>query len=696
MTRRNDGAPGGAEDGTRGPGGELHQEAGGGHPTLTTNQGIPVSDTQSSLKAGARGPTLLEDYILREKITHFDHERIPERVVHARGAGAHGYFEVTHPLADVTRAHFLAERGRKTPVFVRFSTVVGSLGSKDTPRDVRGFAVKFYTDEGNHDLVGNNIPVFFIQDAIKFPDLVHAVKPEPDRDFPQAASAHDTFWDFASLTTESTHMLLWVMSDRALPRSFRMMEGFGVHTFRLVGDGGESTFVKFHWRPHLGAQSTTWDEAVKIGGADPDYLRRDLWESIARGDYPRFDLHVQLFDAATARGFDFDVLDPTKVIPEEIVPLRMVGTLTLDRNPENIFAETEQVAFCPANVAPGVDFTDDPLLQGRLFSYLDTQLTRLGGPNFHEIPINRPRCPYANHQRDGFMRQANPRGRVAYEPSSLDPGSAREDPRRGFRSHPATDAAPERLRVRPESFADHYSQARLFWESQTAVEQDHIVSAFVFELSKVETVAVRERMVGNLARVAGELASRVARGLGLAAPAPAAPSAPVNPSPALSILARAAPTLRGRCVGALVADGTDGEVLQELRAALAAEGARLELVAPRVSGVHCAKGNPLAIDHQLGGAPSALFDAVAVLLAEPARDLLANHAAVRDFVADAWGHCKVIGVVPVSRPLLVAAGAPPGGDDGVVPLGPGAVADFVRRAKAGRAWAREASVRPAP
>src|SRR6201986_5378315 len=435
-----------------GAGGETHQQATDGN-VLTTNQGIPVSDNQNSLKAGPRGPTLLEDFVLREKITHFDHERIPERVVHARGSAAHGYFEVTHPLKGVTKAAFLQKKGARTPVFTRFSTVAGSKGSRDLARDVRGFAVKFYTKEGHWDLVGNNIPIFFIQDAIKFPDLIHAAKPDPDREFPQAQTAHDTFWDYASLTPESTHMLMWIMSDLAIPRSLRMMEGFGIHTFRLINEAGKSTYVKFHWRPKQGMQSLIWDEALKINGADPDYHRRDLWNSIQSGDFPEWELGLQLFDQKFADAFDFDVLDATKLIPEEMIPLRVVGRMVLDRNPANFFAETEQVAYCTANVVPGIDFTNDPLLQGRLFSYQDTQLKRLGGPNSHQIPINQPRCPFHNLQRDGHMQMMTPAGQVNSEPSSLGADIKHESTDRGFTSFAAPEEG-EQLRIRPESFAD--------------------------------------------------------------------------------------------------------------------------------------------------------------------------------------------------------------------------------------------------
>ncbi|MBV8820702.1 MAG: catalase, partial [Acidobacteriaceae bacterium] len=472
---------------------------------LTTNQGVPVSDNQHSLKAGIRGPTLLEDFILREKITHFDHERIPERVVHARGSAAHGVFEAYDDLSHWTRASLFAEKGKQTPVFVRFSTVAGERGSTDTARDVRGFAVKFYTDEGNWDLVGNNIPVFFIQDAMKFPDLIHAVKPEPHHAMPQASSAHDTFWDFISLTPESMHMVMWQMSDRAIPRSYRMMQGFGVHTFRLVNADGESRFCKFHWIPLAGTHSLVWDEAVHISGADPDFHRRDLWEAIEAGAYPQYELALQVFTEEEADEFDFDVLDPTKIVPEELCPLVPVGRMTLNRNPDNFFAETEQVAFCTAHIVPGIDFTNDPLLQGRLHSYQDTQLTRLGGPNFHEIPINASVCPVHNNQRDGFHRQAIPRGRVAYDPNSLAGGCPFQAGASGYVSYPQPVEG-DKVRGKPEKFSEHYAQARLFWKSQTPAEQAHIINAFRFELTRVQTVAIRERMLSMLIHVDDVLA----------------------------------------------------------------------------------------------------------------------------------------------------------------------------------------------
>lgn len=643
----------------RGNGDELHQRSGGTHPALTTNQGIPVSDNQNSLRAGHRGPSLLEDFVLREKITHFDHERIPERIVHARGSGAHGYFELSRSLQRYTTARLLTEVGVRTPVFTRFSTVAGGAGSVDTPRDVRGFAVKFYTQEGNWDLVGNNIPVFFIQDAIKFPDLIHSVKMEPDRGFPQAASAHDTFWDFISLTPEAMHMIMWAMSDRTIPRSLRMIEGFGIHSFRLINRKGESTFVKFHWRPRLGLQSTVWDEAVKLAGADPDFHRRDLFESIQSGNFPEWDFGVQLFTQEQADRFPFDHLDATKLIPEELVPLQIIGRMVLDRWPDNFFAETEQVAYCPANIVPGIDFSNDPLLQGRLFSYLDTQLLRLGGPNFHQIPINVPKCPFANLQRDGHMQMAVPHGRVSYEPSSLQPDTPRETTA-GFSSHATPAEAEDKGRIRADTFADHYSQARLFFRSQTPPEQAHIASALVFELSKVETVHVRAAMVGHLRHVDPELARRVATGLGMAQlpPAPVAAVAPIDmkPSPALQIIGKMKDTLVGRVIGILVNEGSSANTVRNLRKAAEDAGARVKIVAPRVGGVTLDNGKPLAADGQLAGTPSLVFDAVAIVLSDEGGELLAQEAAAVDFVRDAYGHLKAIAFDVGATALLQAGG----------------------------------------
>jgi catalase len=697
VARKTSPAPAPAAFGSRGDGGETHQSAARGAPALTTTLGTPIADDQSSLRLGARGPTLLEDFIVRDKITHFDHERIPERVVHARGSGAHGYFEPYRSHAKLTRAEFLANPKVRTPVFVRFSTVAGSEGSADTARDVRGFAVKFYTTEGNFDLVGNNIPVFFIQDGIKFPDLIHSVKPEPDRGFPQAQSAHDTFWDFVSLTPESTHMLMWVMSDRAIPRSLRMMEGFGVHTFRLVNAKGESTFVKWHWRPKLGSFSLIWDEAVKLAGADPDFHRRDLWEAIANGDFPEWELSVQAFDQRTADSFDFDVLDPTKIIPEELVPLTPLGRMVLDRNPENFFAETEQVAFCASHVVPGIDFTNDPLLQIRLFSYQDTQLSRLGSPNFNEIPINRPKCPMHALARDGHMRQEMNGGRVAYEPNSLDPSGPREDPARGF----ASFAAPEdgvKLRARPESFADHFSQARLFFLSLTTPEQDHVVNGFAFELAKVETVAIRRRMLGQLENVHAGLAGQVAEALGMTgqaeriAPAVEASDA-VEPSPALSLLAKAPRSIAGRKVGVLVTDGADDRLLDALRKRLDGEGARMVLVAPKVGGVTTAARKTLAADMSLSGAPSVIFDAVVVAAADAGVPSLLREAAATDWVRDAFGHLKTIGFTEAAEPLLAKAGVAVDADEGVVRVDGRKLDALVEAAKQHRIWDREPTLR---
>jgi catalase len=681
-----------------GEGGELHQ---GSKLVLTTNQGIPVSDDQNSLRVGPRGPTLLEDFVLREKITHFDHERIPERIVHARGTGAHGYFELDASLARYTKADFLCRPGERTPVFARISTVAGGSGSVDLPRDVRGFAVKFYTREGNFDLVGNNIPVFFIQDAIKFPDLIHAVKMESDRGFPQAGSAHDTFWDFISLMPESTHMILWAMSDRAIPRSLRMIEGFGIHTFRLVDAKGASTFVKFHWRPKIGLQSVLWDEALKINGADNDFHRRDMWDAISSGNFPEWDLCLQLFTEEEANGFDFDVLDPTKLIPEELVPLKKVGRMVLDRMPDNFFAETEQVAFCPANIVPGIDFSNDPLLQGRLFSYLDTQLSRLGGPNFQQIPINAPKCPMHNFQRDGHMQTAVPQGRIAYEPNSLAPDGARESSERGFRTYPRSEGGGA-LRVRPASFADHYSQARLFYVSQTEPEQNHIVAALVFELSKVEAPAIRERMVGNLVNVDTGLAARVAAGLGLPkVPAASPTTVPAKrnptPSPALSIHLKAKPTIEGRAVGCIVTDGVDGAIFDALKKAVTAAGAKLVVIAPKIGGVKRSDGKVLPANAAVVGAPSVLFDAVAVLASAEGGALLAKESAAIDFVRDAFAHLKVIGTTKGAEALFDAAGLGGKKDAGVIALeGRDGAEALVKTAKKQRIWTREPGVRNVP
>lgn len=629
---------------------------------LTTNQGVPIGDNQSSLKAGLRGPTLLEDFILREKITHFDHERIPERIVHARGSGAHGYFEAYKSLTKYTRAAPFSSKGKTTPVFVRFSTVAGEKGSKDTARDVRGFAVKFYTDEGNWDLVGNNMPVFFIQDAMKFPDLVHAVKPEPHHGMPQAASAHDTFWDFVSLMPESTHMLMWVMSDRAIPRSLRMMQGFGVHTFRLVNDKGESVFCKFHWKPLFGTHSLVWEEAVKISGADPDYHRRDLWEAIESGDYPEWELGLQIFTEEQSNDFSFDVLDPTKLIPEELVPVLPVGRMVLNRNPDNFFAETEQVAFCAAHVIPGIDFSNDPLLAGRIHSYVDTQITRLGGPNFHEIPINSPIAPVHNNQRDGMHRQALHRGRVSYEPNSLGGGCPFQVGSSGFISFPAP-VQEDKVRGKPEKFAEHYAQATLFFNSQTDVEKAHIVAAFRFELSKVTVQAIRERMVASLVNVSAELASRVAAGLGIDVPKalPRAVSQPPTPevkfSSALSLTALPGEFgIRTRQVAIVVADGVHKASIAAIHAAVTAQGGVTHFVGTRVGKFVAEDGGEIEADRSMENSPSVLFDALVLPDGAKALEALAHNGHMIEYVKDQFRHCKTILALGVSRKILEMAG----------------------------------------
>jgi catalase len=618
-----------------GNGGETHQQVpvkSSPEAQLTTNHGIRISDNQNSLKAGDRGPVLLEDFVLREKIFHFDHERIPERIVHARGSAAHGVFECTRAIPELTKAGLFAKKGKQTPVFTRFSTVAGGAGSVDTPRDVRGFAVKFYTQEGNWDLVGNNIPVFFIQDAIKFPDLIHSVKMEADKGYPQAASAHDTFWDFISLMPESMHMIMWAMSDRAIPRSLRFMEGFGIHTFRFVNEAGASKLVKFHWKPVQGMQSTIWDEAVKIAGADPDYTRRDLYEAIASGDYPAWDLGVQLFDEEWAMKQPYDVLDATKLIPEEVVPVEVIGRMTLNRNPDNFFAETEQVAYCPGNIVPGIDFTADPLLQGRLFSYIDTQKSRLGTANFHQLPINAPKCPFQNFQRDGMMQTQVPTGRANYEPNSLaeagEAGGPRECPAEGFTSFPRNvepNDGNARLRLRPELFGDHYSQARLFFRSQTPPEQAHLASAIVFELSKVALESVRTRVLSRLLNIDEDLAGRVAAGLAMPLPKPAAAQRqPIDmaPSPALSIMSHGQPGMSGRKVAILFGEGSSLDAINKLKGAIEAKGGSVFLVSPKI-GEQKLKGGSLKADGQLAGSPSVLFDAVASIIMPDAAEKLA-------------------------------------------------------------------------
>jgi catalase len=676
---------------------------------LTTNQGLPVPDNHNSLKAGVRGPTLLEDFILREKITHFDHERIPERVVHARGAGAHGYFELTKSMVEYTRADFLQEAGSRTPVFVRFSTVAGSRGSADTVRDVRGFAVKFYTREGNYDLVGNNIPVFFVQDAMKFPDLVHALKPEPHHEMPQAASAHDTFWDFVSLMPETSHMLMWLMSDRAIPRSYRMMEGFGVHTFRLINAKGAAHLVKFHWKPKLGKHSLVWDEAQKLSGSDPDFHRRDLWESIAQGSFPEWELGLQLIPEAKAQTLGFDLLDPTKLIPEELVPVLVVGKLVLNRNPENFFAETEQVAFHPGHVVPGIDFSDDPLLQGRLFSYTDTQLSRLGGPNFHELPINRGVCPFHNFQRDGMHRTLVNKGQAAYEPNSLATGAEfRVDGgQQGFQSFGEALESPK-IRRRSASFDDHFSQASFFWNSQSPAEKDHIISAFQFELSKVEVKAVRQRVVDNLAHVDAKLARKVADPLGIAAPDAKAAAGragfrdarsklPLETSPALS-MEPGTGGIATRRVAVLVANGVEVGALRAIQQALHDAGATSRIISDHLGCVATSSGQQLAVDHTFAAMPSVMFDAVLVPGGVASAQALARNGDAVHFVLEAYKHCKAICVIGEGAQLLrtvgVDAGEPGASAPGVVigkndpPARAQLAQDFIGAIAKHRHWAR--------
>jgi catalase len=667
---------------------------------MTTNQGVPISDNQHSLKIGLRGPTALEDFILREKITHFDHERIPERVVHARGSAAHGYFEATADISDVTKASIFAKKGKRTPVFVRFSTVAGERGSADTARDVRGFSVKFYTDQGNWDLVGNNIPVFFIQDAIKFPDLIHAVKPEPNNAIPQASSAHDTFWDFASLMPESAHMLMWQMSDRAIPRSYRTMQGFGVHTFRLINAAGESVFCKFHWNPVQGTHSLVWDEAAKIMGADPDFHRRDLWEAIEAGAYPEWELGLQIFTEEQANEFEFDILDSTKLIPEEIIPLRVVGKLVLDRNPDNFFSETEQVAFCTAHVVPGIDFTNDPLLQGRIHSYVDTQLIRLGGPNFHEIPINQPIVPVHNNTREGLHRQTINRGRVSYEPNSLAGGAPFQAGTAGFVSYPER-VAEDKVRGNPEKFAEHYAQARMFFLSQTPAEQNHIANAFRFELTRVQVPAVRQRVLALLANVDTALAATVADGLGMTVPAPlplatTLPTPTYAPSPALSLMARPGQTgIQTRKVAIFVASGVDGDVVMKAYADLLAGGAVPRLVGTKMGMVNNTVGAPLEVEISVEAGPAVLYDAVIV---PDGTEAMAREPKVIEFLRDQHMHCKPMLVMGTGAALLTKAGLdgklPDGSDDTSVIMGTTAdaatgLATFQAALAGHRSFARE-------
>ncbi len=642
---------------------------------LTTNQGLRINDNQNSLKAGERGATLLEDFILREKITHFDHERIPERIVHARGSAAHGHFELYESMSKYTKAGFLNDTKIKTPVFVRFSTVAGSRGSSDLARDVRGFSVKFYTQEGNYDLVGNNMPVFFIQDAMKFPDLIHAVKPEPHNEIPQAASAHDTFWDFISLMPESMHMIMWVMSDRAIPRSLRMMEGFGVHTFRFINEKGKSHFVKFHWKPVLGVHSVAWDEAQNISGKDPDFHRRDLWEAIESGAFPEWELGVQLVEEKDEFKFGFDLLDPTKLIPEELVPVKIIGKLTLNRNPDNFFAETEQVAFHPGHLVPGIDFSNDPLLQGRLFSYTDTQLSRLGSPNFHEIPINRPIVDVHNNQRDGHMRQAINKSKTSYEPNTLGGGCPFQAMMKnmGFTSFLERIDA-KKIRNRSKSFMDHFSQATLFFNSQSNEEKAHIINALRFELGKVQVPEIRERMVGLLTQVDNGLANKVAEGLGIVAKAPVQPmnhSVPADETPkdyqpvkgkssvdrseALSMKNTIKNSIATRRIAFLAADGVDGASLESMKKTLEGKGATVKIIAPKLGFIKSATGNAIKVDESFLTATSVVYDAVFIPGGKESMDALTREADALHFINEAYKHCKAIAATPSGEALLKAS-----------------------------------------
>ncbi|WP_342648574.1 catalase [Mucilaginibacter sp. CSA2-8R] len=683
---------------------------------MTTNTGLKINDDNNSLKAGDRGPTLLEDFILREKITHFDHERIPERVVHARGSGAHGVFKLYESQSSLTKANFLNDTEVETPVFVRFSTVAGSKGSTDMARDVRGFAVRFYTQEGNFDLVGNNIPVFFIQDAIKFPDLIHAVKPEPDNEIPQAASAHDTFWDFISLTPESAHMIMWAMSDRALPRSLRMMEGFGVHTFRFVNDEGKACFVKFHWKPLLGVHSVAWDEAQNISGKDPDFHRRDLWDAIDSGAFPEWELGVQIVPEEDEFKYEFDLLDSTKIIPEELVPVQRIGKMTLNRNPDNFFAETEQVAFHLGHIVPGIDFSNDPLLQGRLFSYTDTQLTRLGGPNFQEIPINRPVVPVHNNQRDGFMRQTINKGKTSYSPNAI----GNNDPRQaktsegGFASYPERIAA-SKVRARSKSFFDHFSQATLFFNSQSDPEKNHIVDALSFELGKVKTVAIRERMLVFLSEIDKSLATQVAYALGLHIPkklenqlnqnipADANPAdyastkgeSSVDKSDALSMANTIKDSIKTRKVAIIAADGVDEKSLSVIKKAIEDAGGVTEVIAPRLGYITSANDEKIHVDESLLTAASVLFDAVYVPGGTNSVATLEAEGDAVHFLNEAFKHCKPIAADEQAQQVLEATyfSKKVENDEGVI-TGSDAqqlATQFVEAIKQHRFWQREKS-----
>ncbi|WP_282365479.1 catalase HPII [Pseudomonas sp. PS02290] len=672
---------------------------------LRTNQGVKISDNQNTLKVGSRGPSLLEDFIMREKITHFDHERIPERIVHARGTAAHGYFQTYENHSALSKAEFLRDPGKKTPVFVRFSTVQGPRGSGDTVRDVRGFAVKFYTGEGNYDLVGNNMPVFFIQDAIKFPDFVHAVKPEPHNEIPTGGSAHDTFWDFVSLVPESAHMVLWTMSDRAIPKSLRSMQGFGIHTFRMINTEGKSSFVKFHWKPKYGTCSLVWDEAQKLAGKDTDFHRRDLWESIEMGDYPEWELGVQIVAEEDEHKFDFDLLDPTKIIPEELVPVTPLGKMVLNRNPDNYFAETEQVAFCPGHVVPGIDFSNDPLLQGRLFSYTDTQISRLGGPNFHEIPINRPVSPNHNNQRDAQHRTTIDKGRASYEPNSIDGGWPKETPAGpedgGFETYHERVSA-EKVRERSPSFGDHFSQATLFFNSMSEHEKEHIIAAYSFELGKVEREHIRARQVNEiLANIDLTLAERVAEKLGLPAPKAATVQAQsngklsVDKSPLLSQANLLPADIASRKVAILVANGVDDKAVAAMKAAVEAEGAHAKVLGPTSAPVKTAGGASLAVDASMEGLPSVAFDAVFIPGGDASIKALSGDGVALHYVLEAYKHLKAIAYAGDAQKLIDLLRLE--ADAGLLAVSDSAsFKAFFKAIQQHRVWAREPKAKAIP
>ncbi|WP_337025090.1 catalase HPII [Pantoea anthophila] len=679
----------------------------GTNQPLTTNQGTRIANDQNSLRAGTRGPTLLEDFILREKITHFDHERIPERIVHARGSAAHGYFQPYRSLKDLTKAQFLSDPNQTTPVFVRFSTVQGGAGSADTVRDIRGFAAKFYTEEGVFDLVGNNTPVFFIQDAHKFPDFVHAVKPEPHNEIPQGQSAHDTFWDYVSLQPETMHNVIWAMSDRGIPRSYRTMEGFGIHTFRLINAEGKATFVRFHWKPVAGKASLLWDESQKLTGRDPDFHRRDLWEAIEAGDFPEYELGLQLIPEEDEFKFDFDILDATKLIPEALVPVEIVGKMVLNRNPDNFFAETEQVAFHPGHIVPGLDFSNDPLLQGRLFSYTDTQISRLGGPNFHEIPINRPTCPYHNFQRQGMHRQDIDTNPANYEPNSINDNWPRETPPAakggGFESYQERIEG-HKVRERSPSFGEYYAQPRLFWLSQTEVEQQHIIGAYSFELSKVGRAYIRERVVDHLARIDTKLAQGVADNLGIALTDEQRniqPPAPVNgltKDDSLSLYAVPDGEIKGRQVALLLSDGVKADGVLAILQALKAEGVHAKLLAPHMGQVRADDGSVLPIDATFAGLPSLTFDAV--IVPDGNIDALLLSGDARYFLLEAYKHLKVIGLVGDARRFKAQFGLGDGDQEEGIVQGDSAesalTSEFTQAMKAHRVWSRSQKAQSVP